>query len=58
MQIFVGRFNEQQLKIKEDKAAIEQAKDKTGLKYIKSKLVKVNGVLHMEVYLVDSFDKV
>jgi hypothetical protein len=58
MQIFVGIFNEQQLKDKEDKAAIEREKEKTGLKYIKSKIVKKKGVQYMEVYLVDNLDKV
>lgn len=58
MQIFVGTFTEQQLKNKEDKAVIESEKEKTGLKYIKSRIVKKKGVQYMEVYLVDSLDKV
>lgn len=57
MQIFVGTFNEQQLKDKEDKADIEKAIKETGLKYIKSRLVKIQGVQYMKVFLVDSIDK-
>lgn len=54
---FVGLFNEQQLKNKEDKAAIELAMEKTGLKFIDSKIVKKKGKMYMEVYLKKDFSK-
>lgn len=55
MDIFVGTFTEQQLKSKEDKIAIDEAKQKTGLKFIKNKITKQNGVKVMKVWLSDKF---
>jgi len=54
---FVGTFNEQQLRNKEDKKAIENAQKKTGLKYIDSKIVKKGGKMFMEVYLIPAYAK-
>jgi len=54
---FVGLFNEQQLREKADKLAIDKAINETGLKYIKSKLVKKKGVQYSEVYLVETFEQ-
>lgn len=48
----VGVFNEQQLKNKEDKKAIEKAQKETGLTYIDSKIIKKGGKMFMEVYLI------
>lgn len=57
MKHFVGLFNEQQLKNKEDKAAIEKAQQETKLQYIQSRPVKKKGVQYMEVYLVETFEE-
>lgn len=54
---FVGLFNEQQLREKADKLAIDKAMNETGFKYIKSKLVKKKGVQYSEVYLVETFEQ-
>lgn len=40
--IYVGRFNEEQLKNGEDKKAVEEKKKETGLKYVESKIVYKN----------------
>lgn len=48
----VGVFNEEQLRNKEDKKAIEKAQKETGLTYIDSKIIKKGGKMFMEVYLV------
>lgn len=53
MKHFVGIFDNAQLLRSEDKAAIDAAKKKTGLKYIVSKVVKKKGQTLLEVYLVD-----
>jgi len=50
--VFVGKFNEKQLRNKEDKIAIEKKMKETGLKYVDSKIIMKNGKPHMmEVYL-------
>lgn len=38
MRHLVGTFNEEQLIAKEDKVAVEKAKNETGLKYVDTKL--------------------
>jgi hypothetical protein len=50
--ILVGRFDEKQLKNKEDKKAIEKAQKESGLTYIDSKIIKKGGKMFMEVYLI------
>jgi len=50
--VLVGKFNEQQLRNKEDKKAVEKAQKETGLKYIDSKIVKKGGKMMLEVYLI------
>ncbi len=57
MKHFVGLFNEQQLKNKEDKSATEKAQQETKLKYIQSRIVKKKGVPYMEVHLVETFEE-
>ena len=53
MKHFVGEFNEEQLRNKEDKVAIEKAKAETGLKYIESEFVKKKGtIVGIKVYLI------
>lgn len=54
--IYVGKFNEAQLNKGEDKKEIEKTQEKTGLKYIKSKIVKEKGVKYMKVWLVSTYD--
>ena len=50
--VFVGKFNEEQLRNKEDKLAIEKKMKETGLKYVDSKIIMKNGKPNMmEVYL-------
>ena len=48
----VGTFDEDALKNKEDKIAIKKAQQKTGLKYIQSKMIKKNGKQYIEIYLI------
>jgi uncharacterized protein YjdB len=48
----VGTFDENDLKNKKDKIAIKKAEKKTGLKYIRSKMIKIKGKQYMEVYLI------
>lgn len=43
--IYIGQFNEKQVRTGEDKAIVQQKKEETGLKYTKSKLVKKGGKL-------------
>jgi hypothetical protein len=50
--VLVGKFDEQQLRNKEDKKAVEKAQKETGLKYIDSKIVKKGGKMMLEVYLI------
>lgn len=54
--IYVGKFSEAQLIKGEDKKEIEKTQKKTGLKYIKSKIVKEKGVKYMKVWLVPTYD--
>jgi len=54
MKHFVGTFNEKQLIAQEDKKAIEEAKKKTGLKYIENEIVFKNKKPYlMKVYLTN-----
>ena len=55
--IYVGKFSEAQLIKGEDKKEIEKTQKKTGLKYIKSKIVKEKGVKYMKVWLVSSYEQ-
>jgi len=50
--IKVGTFNEEQLINKEDKKAVEKAKEESGLKYVETKIIKKGGKMYMEVYLI------
>ena len=50
--VLVGKFDEQQLRNKEDKKAVEKAQKETGLKYVDTKFVKKGGKMMMEVYLI------
>ena len=54
---YLGKFNEKQLLSGEDKKAIEEGMRKTGLKYIKNKIVKEKGVNYMKVWLVSSYEQ-
>lgn len=55
--IYVGKFNEAQLNKGEDKKEIEKTQEKTGLKYIKNKIVKEKGETYMKVWLVSSYEQ-
>jgi hypothetical protein len=48
----VGVFDENQLKNKEDKKAVEKAQKETGLSYVDSKIIKKGGKMFLEVYLI------
>jgi 6-pyruvoyl-tetrahydropterin synthase len=48
----VGIFDENQLRNKEDKKAVEKAQKETGLKYVDTKIKKKGGKMFLEVYLV------
>jgi hypothetical protein len=50
--IKVGVFNEEQLKNKEDKKAVEKAQQETGLTYTTTKIIKKGGKMFLEVYLI------
>jgi hypothetical protein len=50
--IKVGTFNEEQLINKEDKKAVEKAREESGLKYVDTKIIKKGGKMYMEVYLI------
>lgn len=55
--IYLGEFNEKQLLSGEDKKAIEEGINRTGLKYIKNKIVQEKGVKYMKVWLVSSYEQ-
>ena len=48
----VGVFNENQLRNKEDKKAVEKAQKETGLNYTDTKIIKKAGQMFLEVYLI------
>ena len=51
--IYVGTFNEAQCRNREDKAILEKKKAETGLKYIRSRLVKKGGkIVGLKVWLL------
>ena len=52
----VGVFNENQLRNKEDKKAVEKFQKETGLKYVDTKIIKKGGKMFMEVYLIPNED--
>ena len=54
---YLGKFNEKQLLSGEDKKAIEEGINRTGLKYIKNKIVKEKGETYMKVWLVSSYEQ-
>lgn len=55
--IYVGKFSEEQLNKGEDKKEIEKTQEKTGLKYIKNKIVQEKEVKYMKVWLVSSYEQ-
>lgn len=57
MKVLVGTFNEQDLKEGKDKAAIQEAKAKHGLKYSDTKLVKKGEkIVGIKVWVCDADD--
>ena len=51
--IYIGQFNEQQVRNSEDKAIVEQKKTETGLKYTRTRLVKKGGkIVGLKVWLL------
>jgi uncharacterized protein YjhX (UPF0386 family) len=50
--ILVGRFDENQIRNKEDKKAVEKAQKETGLKYVDTKIIKKGGKMILEVFLI------
>jgi antirestriction protein len=52
--IKVGVFNENQLRNKEDKKAVEKAQKETGLNYVDTKIIKKGGQVFLEVYLISN----
>jgi hypothetical protein len=48
----VGVFDENQLRNKEDKKAVEKAQKETGLNYVDTKIIKKGGKMLLEVYLI------
>lgn len=55
MEIFVGTFNELDLKQGKDKEEIERVKEETNLPYIKSKVCTENSIRVMKVWLTNKF---
>ena len=43
--VFVGEFNEAQLKNGDDKVALEQMRNKTGLEYVNTEFSRKNGAI-------------
>ena len=55
--VFVGKFNEDDLRNKKDKIAIKKAMEETGLQYIHSEYVKSKGeVVALKVYVCELKD--
>ena len=55
--IYVGTFNEQDLKEHKDKQALEKVQEKTGLQYTNTKLVmKRKEIIGIKVYACNSED--
>lgn len=54
MQIYVGEFTESDLDAGKDKALVAEAKERTGLKYTNTKLVKKRGkIVALKIWVCD-----
>ena len=49
--VFVGKYNERDLEAGADKVDVEKAKEKTGLKYVQSKIVKEKGTTYLKLWV-------
>ena len=56
MKKLVGTFSEAEVKNGNDKKAVEQMQNESGLKYVITKQVKVKGVPHLRIWLTDNFE--
>ena len=57
MQIYVGRFNKDDITNNRDRDAVNAEIARTGLKYTKTKLIKrKNEIVAMDIYLTDIED--
>ena len=54
--IYVGAFTEEQCRNKEDKDAVEEAKQMHGCKYVKTKLTTLKGVPVMKIWVTNELD--
>ncbi len=53
MKIFVGEFDEAAIRRKDDRAAVEKAMAKTGLKYTDTKIVGKGEKMRLKIWLID-----
>ena len=52
--IFVGCFNEEQIRNKEDMKVVEKTKEETGLQYVKTDYVKKkNKIIGLKIWVCD-----
>lgn len=49
--ILVGKYNQEDLIKGRDKKDIEDAKERTGLKYTESRIIKENGVTYIKIWM-------
>lgn len=49
--VFVGKYNERDLEAGVDKVDVAKAKEKTGLKYVQSKIVKEKGTTYLKLWV-------
>ena len=49
--VFVGKYNERDLEAGADKVDVEKAKEKTGLKYVQTKIVKEKGTTYLKLWV-------
>ena len=55
MQVYVGRFNQDDIENNRDKDVIDSEMKRTGLKYTKTKIIKRKGeIIGIDVYLTDA----
>lgn len=51
--IFVGRFDIEQLRRKEDKKAVEDAKAKYAKEYVNTNTIKIGGATYLDIFVCD-----
>jgi hypothetical protein len=54
--VYVGKFDENDLKNNIDKQAVEQAKEKYKLEYTNTKIVKEKGITYLKIWICNAED--